>query len=37
MRERLDGMDAEDDEFEVVEVNFTEDEESSDSGEVDEW
>lgn len=31
-------MDAEDNEFEVVEVNFTEDEESSDSsGEVDEW
>ena len=30
-------MDADDDEFEVVEVDFMEDEESKDSGEVDEW
>ena len=30
-------MDAGDDEFEVVEVNFTEDEESEDFGVVDEW
>ena len=30
-------MDANDEEFEVVEVTFTEDEESEDSGEVDEW
>jgi hypothetical protein len=30
-------MDADDEEFEVVEVNFTEAEESEDSGEVDEW
>jgi hypothetical protein len=30
-------MDADDEEFEVVEVNFMEAEESEDSGEVDEW
>ena len=30
-------MDAEDDEFKTVEVDFMEDEESTDSREVDEW
>ena len=35
--ECLDAMDAADDEFEVVEVDFTDDEGSEDLGEVDEW
>ena len=35
--EHLDRLDANDNEFEVVEVIFMEDEESEDSGEVDEW